>query len=94
MQTVFECVSEEKKMNGPHIPMTSVAGHFMGMQPSDEASREKVWYRGDEFKRTCTARDRYKLALMGVMEILDDPTPLSDADMLVEILDIVQKALE
>ena len=83
-------------MRGPHIPMTSVAGHFMGMQPQPVGAShsDEVWYRGDDYMALVAECDKYKRACMGVLEIIDGPTPLSGDDMIFEILDIVQKALE
>lgn len=81
---------------GPHVPLTSVAGHFLSMQPGTDTSRlapEKIWYRGDEYLAVVSQRDKYKLALDGVFKIFSDPNEPGDSETMLQVLDIVEKAL-
>ena len=79
---------------GPHIPMTTSAGHFLSMQPAQSMSpRDKVWYLGTDWDALVKERDRYRFACEAVMEMFDDKGQTGDADTLIEILDIVERVL-
>lgn len=48
----------------PHVPVQSLTGHFLGMQPADlaivvhaERAPSRVWYRGDDFVALKSDRD-------------------------------------
>ena len=69
-------------MSGPHIPMTTSAGHFLSMQPSTDPREgpEKVWYRGDCYAAKNAQMHKYKGALVKIMELfdacVDEPTTM------------------
>ena len=77
--------------SGPHIPMTTSAGHFLSMQPaSGTEPRAMTWIRGDEFDAVLSARDKYREACQEVLKLFSDaPDP-----EILDILDIVERALK
>jgi hypothetical protein len=81
-------------MPGPHIPITTSAGHYLSMQPAQSMSpRDKVWYLGTDWDALVKERDRYRFACEAVMEMFEDKGQAGDADTLIEILDIVERVL-
>jgi hypothetical protein len=76
---------------GPHIPMTTSAGHFLSMQPAVGVEpRTAVWFRGDQFDALRAECDRYRGACQLVLKLFIDS---SDPGLL-DILDIVERALK
>lgn len=77
---------------GPHVPLTTSAGHFLSMQPATDAKapRDAVWYRGDEWDIVAAERAKLMMACQEVMRHVSD-TP--DPEVLA-IIDIIEKALK
>ena len=66
---------------GPHIPMTTSAGHFLSMQPAQGVEpRAAVWYRGDEVDAMASGRAKYRQALEAIIKLfdtcVDEPTTM------------------
>jgi hypothetical protein len=80
---------------GPHIPHTTVAGHFLSMQPVDFLGMDitKVWYPGPQFIEIYDLMDKYRHACESIQEIFNDPNETGDSDSLIKILDIIEKVL-
>lgn len=76
---------------GPHIPMTTSAGHFLSMQPAQGTEPQAMtWFRGDEVSRLSDERTKYREALAAVLRLFTDaPDP-----EILDILDIVEEALK
>ena len=81
---------------GPHIPMTTSAGHFLSMQPAQGVEpRSAVWYRGDEVDAIAAGRAKYRQACESVLEIFGDSSQsLESLDTQLKILEIVERALK
>jgi hypothetical protein len=76
---------------GPHVPMTTSAGHFLSMQPATGAEpRAMTWVRADEFDSLLADRDKYRRACERVLKLFTDAP---DPEVL-EILEIVERALK
>jgi hypothetical protein len=74
---------------GPHIPMTTSAGHFLSMQPSTDAKIDPLtmWYRADEYMAAIdryllvvNERDKYRAACEKVMALWNAPDDHLPAD--------------
>jgi hypothetical protein len=78
-------------MPGPHIPITTSAGHYLSMQPAQiPLAPDKVWYRGDEYETLAAQCYKYKKACADVLRLFTDaPDP-----EILDILDIVERALK
>lgn len=76
---------------GPHVPLTTSAGHFLSMQPATDAKapRDAVWYRGDEWDIVAAESARYLAALRAVIARYD----AEDLEIL-DFLDIAERALK
>jgi hypothetical protein len=50
------------KVGLPHKPMTTVTGHFLGMQPIDVVDHKPTeeWYRADEMVALIVERDEWR----------------------------------
>jgi hypothetical protein len=75
---------------GPHVPVMTVAGHFLSMQPSTDAKLgpEKVWYRGDAYRELYDQMATFRQACEDVMKYV-----AREADPeVVTIIDIIEKA--
>jgi hypothetical protein len=82
-------------MTGPHIPMTTSAGHFLSMQPAQGSEPQAMtWFRGDEVSRLSDERTKYREAIAAVLAIFSDPKESGDSDTQLKILDIVERALK
>ena len=80
---------------GPHVPMTTSAGHFLSMQPAQGVEpRAAVWYRGDEVDALAAGRAKYRQACEAVLAIFSDPKESGDSDTQLKILEIVERALK
>ena len=75
---------------GPHVPMTTSAGHFLSMQPaSGTEPKSLTWYRADYVLALNDERAKYKCALEAIHRLFTDaPDP-----EIIDILDIVEGAL-
>jgi hypothetical protein len=76
---------------GPHVPITTSAGHYLSMQPAiAPIVPDKVWYRGDEYETLAAQCYKYKKACADVLRLFTDaPDP-----EILDILDIVERALK
>ena len=75
---------------GPHIPMTTSAGHFLSMQPAQGIEpRSAVWYRGTDWDIVAAERERFKRALQEVVAVFDK----EDMEVL-DFLEIAERALK
>ena len=86
-------------MSGPHVPMTTSAGHFLSMQPAQSGTDPrkeptKIWYRGDQFLEMYDQMAKFRFACEAIMETFEDKGQTGDADTLIEILDIVERVLK
>jgi hypothetical protein len=77
--------------SGPHIPMTTSAGHFLSMQPAQGTEPQAMtWFRGDEVSRLSDERTKFKDALAAIHKLFTDaPDP-----EIIDILDITERALK
>lgn len=76
--------------SGPHIPLTTSAGHFLSMQPaSGTEPREAVWYRGSEWDLVAAERAKFMTALQEVIARFD----AEDVELL-DFLEIAERALK
>lgn len=76
---------------GPHVPITTSAGHFLSMQPAVGVEpRTAVWFRGDQFDALRAECDRYRGACQRVLKLFTDAP---DPEVL-DILDIVEGVLK
>jgi hypothetical protein len=82
--------------SGPHIPLTTSAGHFLSMQPATDRSApmDTVWYRGDQFMELYDLMAKDRAACESIMEIFVKEGESGDSDTLIKILDIVERALK
>jgi hypothetical protein len=88
-------MGEDTLMPGPHVPITTSAGHYLSMQPAQLAEqRDKVWYLGSDWDALVKERDRFRFACEAVLETFEDKGQSADADTLIEILDIVERVLK
>jgi hypothetical protein len=91
-------------MPGPHVPITTSAGHFLSMQPATGAEpRAMTWVRADEFDSLSADRDKYRRACERVLALWnapDDHLPADSSmdnvpmDILVAAVTIVEDALK
>jgi hypothetical protein len=84
---------------GPHIPMTTSAGHFLSMQPAVGVEpRTAVWFRGDQFDALRAECDRYRRACELTRTVCQLATRVSNTDApdpeVLDILDIVEGVLK
>lgn len=80
-------------MSGPHAPATTVAGHFLSMQPIADGALalEKSWYRGDAYAAMVAERDKFKKACGDVLGVLMGEESL---DLGGKIFDILAKVMD
>lgn len=77
-------------MSGPHVPITTSAGHYLSMQPAQLAEpRDKVWYRGSDWDIVTAERDKFRKALQEVIAVFDK----EDMEVL-DFLEIAERALK
>ena len=82
-------------MSVAHVPITTSAGHYLSMQPAESTlPLEKVWYRGDEYALQMRDAIKFRAACQAVLDIFSDPNSTGDSESLIEILDIVERALK
>ena len=76
-----EGVAGVSTATGPHIPMTTSAGHFLSMQPAQGVEpRAAVWYRGTDWDIVAAEREKFKRALEAIIKLfdacVDEPTTM------------------
>ena len=88
-------MSDHRTATGPHIPMTTSAGHFLSMQPAQGVEpRAAVWYRGTDWDIVAAEREKFKRACQNAMSIFEDRGSLEDTETLVLILELIEEALK
>jgi hypothetical protein len=82
----------------PFVPLTSVAGHFLSMQPAHvtvppaDIQPDKVWYRGDRHVEVYDLMSKYRDALETIVKSFSSGG--SDTDQLLAMVEIAEGALK